>query len=291
MDNITKKISIRTKNFNYHDLGVIIFMIITLSLFIYGWEGMHHSFQTNSSVPPISLNPSHLPYYTLRSIIRLLIGMVASFIFALIAGYSSAKNKHIARVMLPFINFMESVPLLGFLTFTVTFFIFLFPHSIMGLEGAAIFGVFTGQAWNMALILYQTIRIVPQELCEAADMFQLNAWQRFWRIEMPYSIPGMLWNTMISQSAAWFALVGTEAIPIGNDNVMLPGLGSYIQLALDNGDPKGIIYALLFIIASIVFFDQFIFRPLQLIASFNILKSSNSIFFRKFLIEKFKITL
>ena len=247
---------------NVNDVFAIGFIIILVWLYMYGWEGMHQQFQNSSAIAPVALDPSNLPYYTLRSVMRLVIGMVASFIFALVTGYACAKNKHAARVLLPLINFMESVPLLGFLTFTTIFFLFLFPKSVMGLEAAAIFGVFTGQAWNMALIMYQTIRIIPAELNEAAKMFQLNSWQKFWRIEMPYSVPGLLWNTMVSQSAAWFALVATEAIPIGNENVMLPGLGSYIQLALNQADTTAIIYALSAIILMIVFFDQFLFRPL-----------------------------
>ena len=247
---------------NINDVLAIGFIIILALLYIYGWEGMHQQFKSASSVAPVTLDPGNLPYYTLRSVMRLVIGMVASFIFALGAGYACAKNKHVARVLLPIINFMESVPLLGFLTFTTIFFLFLFPKSVMGLEAAAIFGVFTSQAWNMALIMYQTIRIIPAELNEAAEMFQLNAWQKFWRIEMPYSVPGLLWNTMVSQSAAWFALVATEAIPVGNENVMLPGIGSYIQLALNQADTTAIIYAIIAIVLTIIFFDQIVFRPL-----------------------------
>ena len=132
----------------------------------------------------------------------------------------------------------------------------------MGLEAAAVFGVFTSQAWNMALIIYQTIRIIPQEITDAADMYQLNAWQKFWRIELPYSIPGLLWNTMVSQSVAWFALIATEAIPVGNNNIMLPGVGSYISQALIKGGAQAIIYALIAIVLTVILFDQLFFRPL-----------------------------
>ncbi|WP_407920626.1 ABC transporter permease subunit [Facilibium subflavum] len=228
----------------------------------YAWIGMHQSFISEASVASISLNPVHLPYCTLRTVMRLLIGMIWSFAFALLAGYFCAKNRHIARVVLPIINFMESVPLLGFLTFTTVFFLLLFPKSVMGLEAAAIFGVFTSQAWNMALIVYQTIRIVPQEVIDAADVYHLNAWQRFFKIELPYSVPGLLWNTMVSQSAAWFALVATEAIPVGTKTVMLPGVGAYISIALEHANITAIFYALIAIILSIVFFDQLLFRPL-----------------------------
>ncbi|MBK2109558.1 ABC transporter permease subunit [Francisella tularensis] len=247
---------------NKADVIIVALILIVSTLAYYAWSDMHQAFIDASSVSAISLDPSHLPYYMLRTTMRLIIGMIFSLIFALIVGYACAKNKHFARVCLPIINFLESAPLLGFLTFTTAFFIFLFPHSIMGLEAAAIFGIFTSQAWNIALILYQTIRIVPAELTEAATAFKLNAWQRFWRIELPYSIPGLLWNIMVSQSAAWFAITASEAIPTITGDVSLPGIGSYIALALTDSNIIAIFYALAAIIINIVLFDQLLFRPL-----------------------------
>ncbi|AJI59553.1 binding--dependent transport system inner membrane component family protein [Francisella tularensis subsp. holarctica LVS] len=242
---------------------IVALILIVSTLAYYAWSDMHQAFIDASSVSAISLDPSHLPYYMLRTTMRLIIGMIFSLIFALIVGYACAKNKHFARVCLPIINFLESAPLLGFLTFTTAFFIFLFPHSIMGLEAAAIFGIFTSQAWNIALILYQTIRIVPAELTEAVTAFKLNAWQRFWKIELPYSVPGLLWNIMVSQSAAWFAITASEAIPTITGDVSLPGIGSYIALGLTDSNIIAIFfYALVAIIINIVLFDQLLFRPL-----------------------------
>ena len=251
----------RVFRLNYNFIFLVM-MISIVAFFCYAWLGMHHSFINSTSVVTISLNPMHLPYYSLRTVLRLLIGMVYSLIFALVAGYMCAKNKHISRVLLPVINFMESAPLLRFLTFTTAFFLILFPRSMMGLEAAAIFGVFTSQAWNMALVVYQTIRIVPQDVLLSAKAYKLNAWQLFWKVEMPYSIPGLLWNTMVSQSAAWFALVATEAIPVGGKDIMLPGVGSYISVALSDANIKAILYALIRIVACVITFDQLVFRPL-----------------------------
>lgn len=254
---------ITQKNFiNIPDTIITLLIISSLGLLYYGWHDMHQAFVDASSISAISLDPKHLPYYMLRTTMRLIIGMIFSFIFALSIGYACAKNKHIARVCLPIINFLESAPLLGFLTFTTAFFLFLFPHSVMGLEAAAIFGIFTSQAWNMALILYQTIRIVPAELVDAANSFGLNAWQRLWKIEMPYSVPGLLWNVMVSQSAAWFAITASEAIPVATGDVNLPGVGSYIAVALQNSDTYAILYALTAIVLNIILLDQVIFRPL-----------------------------
>lgn len=246
---------------NFNDIIVVAIFITIIAMLTKGWLDMHANFDT-THVAKISLNLSALPYYTLRSTMRLVIGLVLSFAFALIFGTLSAKFKAIERVVLPFVNFMESVPLVGFLTFTTLYFMSAFPHSIMGLECAAIFGVFTGQAWNMCLIVYQTLKVVPYELIEAADMFQYNAWQRFWRLEFPYSIPGLLWNTMVSQSAAWFALVATEAIPVHGNTVELPGIGSYIAESLLAGNATTTIYAIIALTLNIIIFDQLVFRPL-----------------------------
>ena len=118
------------------------------------------------------------------------------------------------------------------MTLSINFFIGIFPTTMTGLECAAIVGVFTGQSWNMALSVYQSINVVPAELNDMASIFQLSTAKKFRYIELPYAIPNLQWNTMISQFAAWFVLVGTEAIVLGNKTIELSGLGSYIQVAL-----------------------------------------------------------
>ena len=239
-------------------------LLILLMLFVYlfhiGWQGMHTSM--SSVQVKMNLSFSSLAYDLLRTNMRLLLGLVFSFLFAFIAGVWAAKSKHAANFILPFINFMESVPLVGFMTFNVIIAMALFPGSVMGLECAAIFGVFTGQAWNMALTVYQTLEVIPDELQDVAKQFKMTAWHKFWHIELPYAMPGLLWNTMVSQSAAWFALVGTEAIAVGSKSVMLPGVGSYIQLGLNGADISTILYAIVAIVLNIILFDQLCFRPL-----------------------------
>ena len=258
---MNKVIKNKTLKFSSEDLFLFIILATTISLYILGSHGMHQSYHQGESIN-ISLSAYDLPYDTLRTTMRLFIGMIWSFAFAIVAGVLAAKNKHFERVILPFINFMESVPLVGFLTFSTAFFMSIYHGSLMGIEAAAIFGVFTGQAWNMALTLYQSLKTIPNELKEAADNFSLNAWQRFIQIELPFAIPGLLWNTMVSQSAAWFALVATEAIPMGSQTLYLPGIGSYIQIALDQANYLSIIYALIALILNIILLDQFVFRPL-----------------------------
>ncbi|MGP3590303.1 ABC transporter permease [Vagococcus sp. WN89Y] len=247
--------------FTTYDIIVILILAVSIALFILGWKDMHTSFNGNE-LPPLSLNYKALPYYTLRTTMRLIIGLGYSLLFSIVFAVLAVNYTPMRRIILPFVNFMESVPLVGFLTFTTAFFLGLYPHSVMGLEGLAIFAVFTGQAWNMMLTLYQTLRIVPAELTEATQVFHYNPWLRFWRLGFIYSIPGLLWNTMVSQSAAWFALVASEMLTIGDRSVNLPGVGSYIGVALSHGSVSGVLLGVLALIVNIILLDQLFFRPL-----------------------------
>ncbi|ALL36355.1 metal ABC transporter permease [Serratia marcescens] len=244
-----------------NDFIVIAIGVFFIAFFIRAWGDMHGNFN-EQNVSAISLDAWNLLYYSLRTSMRFLLGMAWSLLFSVVFAVLAARYAPLRRVILPFVNFMESVPLVGFLTFTTVYFLNLYPHSVMGLECTAIFAVFTGQAWNMMLTLYQTLRIVPKELDEAARSFNYNPWQRFWRLEFIYSVPGLLWNAMVSQSAAWFALVASEAIPVGDRSVELPGVGSYIAEALAQQNVPAILYAIVALAANIVLLDQLVFRPL-----------------------------
>ncbi|CVC76580.1 Bicarbonate transport system permease protein CmpB [Serratia marcescens] len=244
-----------------NDFIVIAIGVFFIAFFIRAWGDMHGDFN-EQNVSAISLDAWNLLYYSLRTSMRFLLGMAWSLLFSVVFAVLAARYTPLRRVILPFVNFMESVPLVGFLTFTTVYFLNLYPHSVMGLECTAIFAVFTGQAWNMMLTLYQTLRIVPKELDEAARSFNYNPWQRFWRLEFIYSVPGLLWNAMVSQSAAWFALVASEAIPVSDRSVELPGVGSYIAEALAQQNVPAILYAIVALAANIVLLDQLVFRPL-----------------------------
>lgn len=244
-----------------NDFIVIAIGVFFIAFFIRAWGDMHGDFN-EQNVSAINLDAWNLLYYSLRTSMRFLLGMAWSLLFSVVFAVLAARYAPLRRVILPFVNFMESVPLVGFLTFTTVYFLNLYPHSVMGLECTAIFAVFTGQAWNMMLTLYQTLRIVPKELDEAARSFNYNPWQRFWRLEFIYSVPGLLWNAMVSQSAAWFALVASEAIPVGDRSVELPGVGSYIAEALTQQNVPAILYAIVALAANIVLLDQLVFRPL-----------------------------
>ena len=210
----------------------------------------------------VSLDPARLPAYAVRTTLRMFAALAASLLFTFTYATAAAKSRRAALLLVPLLDILQSVPILGFLTFTVVFFMNLFPGRVMGLELAAIFAIFTSQAWNMAFSLYQSLRTVPADLDEAARSFRLTGWQRFWRLEVPFAIPGLVWNTMMSMSGGWFFVVASEAITVGNNHWLLPGIGSYVALALERRDLAAVGWAILTMLVVILLYDQILFRPL-----------------------------
>ena len=213
-------------------------------------------------VLPISLDPWVLPYYLLRTTLRMFLALAASVLFACVFAALAAKFRTAEKVLVPLLDILQSIPILGFLSITVTAFIGLFPGSLLGVECAAIFAIFTSQAWNMAFSLYQSMRTLPAELQEAASIFRLSAWHRFWRLELPFAMPGLLWNMMMSMSGGWFFVVASEAISVANQDIKLPGVGSYIAMAIAARDVAAIGWAILAMFIGILLYDQLFFRPL-----------------------------
>ena len=246
---------------NYWD---IIALLLALSVIILlAWNAKQMSVPYHLGQPtPISLEPRFLPGYAMRTVLRMLIALFCSLLFTFVFATWAAKSRRAARIIIPVIDILQSVPILGFLSITVVGFIAIFPNSMLGPECAAIFVIFTSQAWNMALGFYQTVRAVPAELKEASVMFHLSAWQRFWRIDVPFSMPGLLWNMMMSMSAGWFFVVASEAISVANQQILLPGIGSYIATAIKTADINAIWYAIFAMLVVILLYDQLLFRPL-----------------------------
>ncbi len=210
----------------------------------------------------ITLDPWALPDYALRTTLRMFAALAASLLFTFTYAPLAAKSRRAGLIMVPILDILQSVPVLGFLTFTIAFFMALFPGQVMGLELAAIFAIFTSQAWNMAFSFYQSLTTVPGDLDEACKGFRLTAWQRFWRLEVPFAMPGLVWNTMLSMSAGWFFVVASEAISLGDTTWKLPGIGSYVATALDQKDLGAIAWAILAMLLVILAYDQLLFRPL-----------------------------
>ena len=211
---------------------------------------------------PVSLDPTWLPWYAVRTVLRMLAAMAVSLIFTLTYGTLAAKNRRAEIVLVPLLNILQSVPVLGYLSFTVTFFLLLFPGQVLGAELASIFAIFTSQAWNMAFSFIQALRTVPRDLDEASRAFRFSSWQRFWRLEFPFAVPGLVWNMMMSMSGGWFFVVASEAITVGNQQIALPGIGSYVALAISQENLGAIGYAILAMTVVIVIYDQLLFRPL-----------------------------
>ena len=210
----------------------------------------------------VSLDPWRLPEYAVRTTLRMFAALAASLLFTFTYGTAAAKSRRAGLVLIPILDVLQSVPILGFLTFTVVFFMGLFPGQVLGLELAAIFAIFTSQAWNMAFSLYQSLKTVPADLTEAADSFHLSSWQRFWKLEVPFAVPGLVWNTMMSMSGGWFFVVASEAVSVGDNNWKLPGIGSYVALALEDRDIGAVLWAIVAMLVVILAYDQLLFRPL-----------------------------
>ena len=246
---------------NRWDWALLPLVLAVLFGLAYGGSQMARPYQLGEALP-ISLDPWMLPYYLLRTTLRMFLALGASLIFSCIFAALAAKYRAAERVLVPMLDILQSIPILGFLSITVTGFIALFPGNLLGVECAAIFAIFTSQAWNMAFSLYQSFRTVPAELREAAAVFQLSGWQRFWRLEMPFAMPGLLWNMMMSMSGGWFFVVASEAIAVSNQNIKLPGVGSYIAMAIEARDLGAIGWAIGGMLVGIALYDQLFFRPL-----------------------------
>jgi NitT/TauT family transport system permease protein len=246
---------------NYWDLIALPLVLGLLALIAWGSMAMGAHYQIGEALP-ISLDPWRLPEYALRTVLRMAAALVASLIFSLGYAALAAKSRAAEKILIPVLDILQSVPILGFLSITVTGFIALFPGRLLGVECAAIFAIFTSQAWNMTFSLYQSLRTVPGELIEAARMYHLSSWQRFWRLEVPHGIPALVWNMMMSVSGGWFFVVASEAITVSGQSIMLPGIGSYIATAISQRNLGAIGYAVLVMFVVIILYDQLLFRPL-----------------------------
>jgi len=211
---------------------------------------------------PLSLAPSHLPEYAARTTLRMFLAMGLSLAFTLSYATWAAKSARAGKILIPLLDILQSVPILGFISITVVFFMSLAPGRVLGAEFAAIFAIFTSQAWNMAFSFYQSLRTVPTELEEAADSFHLTPWMRFWQLEVPFGLPALIWNMMMSMSGGWFFVVASESISVGRTTVALPGIGSYISMAIEQRNLRAIGWAIATMALVILAYDQLLFRPL-----------------------------
>ncbi|MGO8924453.1 MAG: ABC transporter permease [Xanthobacteraceae bacterium] len=242
----------------------VLAILLTLGLLVFLGEASRNLFEPLAELQrqPLSLDPRNLPEYAARTTLRMLIAMVLSLVFTFTYATLAAKSRSAERLLVPLLDILQSVPILGFISVTVVFFMSLAPGRVLGAEFASIFAIFTSQAWNMAFSFYQSLRTVPVELEEAARNFRLSAWMRFWRLDVPFATPQLIWNMMMSMSGSWFFVVASEAISVGNTTVTLPGIGSYIALAIEHRDLAAVCWAIGTMLVVILIYDQVLFRPL-----------------------------
>src|SRR6202142_2810807 len=236
----------------------VLAFIVVIGLIVFLGETSRGLFAPLSqlNMTPLSLDPAHLPEYAARTTFRMLAGLVLSLVFTLTYATWAAKSERAGKILVPILDILQSVPILGFISVTVVFFLSLAPGRVLGAEFASIFAIFTSQAWNMAFSFYQSLRTVPTELIEAAESFRLSPWMRFWQLEVPFGMPALVWNMMLSMSGGWFFVVASEAISVGNTTVTLPGVGSYIALAIQQQNLKAVVWAIGTMLVVILIYDQ-----------------------------------
>ena len=241
--------------------------VVMLALFALLWSALHFGKGMlvrfdESALPQLDSSVSLIPYYAGRTLLRMWIAFCFSLVFAIGTGYIAAKNLQARRFILPALDILQSVPVLGFLSATVTAFMALFPGSLMGVECAAIFAIFTGQVWNMAFGFYHSMVTIPTDMQEAATTYGLTPLQRFRTVELPASAHSLIWNSMMSFGGGWFFVAQSEAISVMNKDIKLPGLGSYMAQAIERGDNNAALWAVVAMIVLILASDQLVWRPL-----------------------------
>jgi NitT/TauT family transport system permease protein len=250
------------RSFSFIDVLVFAAILGVLWSILEFGQGMVMRFDASSQSLSVSTDPSQIPYYAGRTLLRMWIAFGFSLLFTFSVGYAAAKNKIARAIILPFLDIMQSVPVLSFLTITITFFIGIFPGSLLGVECASIFAVFTGQVWNMVFGFYHSMVTIPQDLQEAATNFRLRPFQRFRKLEVPSSMHSLIWNAMMSFGGGWFFVIQSESVSVLSKNIQLPGLGSYMATAVAKGDNWAAFWGILSMLVVIFASDQLIWRPL-----------------------------
>src|SRR6516225_8616686 len=242
----------------------VLAVLLVLGILIFFAEASRNLLQPMAELrmTPLSLEPTHLPAYAARTTLRMLLALGLSLVFTFTYATLAAKSKRAEVLLVPLLDILQSVPILGFVSVTVVFFMSLAPGRVLGAEFAAIFAIFTSQAWNMAFSFYQSLRTVPTELVEVSRTFRLSGWMKFWRLEVPFAMPQLIWNMMMSMSGSWFFVVASEAINVGDTTIMLPGMGSYIALAIEQRSLAAVGWAIGTMLVVILIYDQLLFRPL-----------------------------
>lgn len=226
----------------------------------------------------VSTNLADLPYYALRSVFRMFVALFFSLVFTFVYGTAAARCRRLSRVLIPLLDILQSVPILGFLSATITIWMVMFPGSMLGVEAASIFAIFTSQAWNMAFSFTRSLTSEPRELDEAARSLRLTRWQRFWTLDVPNAMIPLLWNCMMSVGGGWFFLTASEMISVNNHTYALPGIGSFVAQAAAEENLAAICWAIVTMVAVVLLIDVLLWKPLTAWAEkFRITQSESAV--------------
>jgi NitT/TauT family transport system permease protein len=256
------RVAVQRRSYGLADVAVFLATLALLGAIARIGAGTLVAFGPTHQLAAIDLDARNLPYYAGRSVLRMFVALAASFAFTFAYAYAAARSRLAERVLIPLLDVLQSVPVLGFLSITITGFIALFPGSLLGLEFASIFAIFTAQAWNMTFSFYQSLRTLPMDLEEASEAYRLSHWQRFRQLEAPAGMIPLVWNAMMSFGGGWFFLAASEAITVLNQSYALPGVGSYVAAAIAKQNLGALGWAVLTMAVVIVTIDQLFWRPL-----------------------------
>ncbi|MFF4409930.1 ABC transporter permease [Streptoverticillium reticulum] len=251
----------RRPGLRWVDLVVVVALVALLYGLLRLAPSLNAPFLPGTAPKAVSTDPSNLPFYAARSLLRMFLALLASVLFTFVYATAAARLRRAEKVLLPVLDILQSVPVLGFLSVTVTAFISLFRGSELGLECASIFAIFTAMAWNMTFAFYASLVSQPRELDEAARVMRLTKWQRFWQLDVPSGVIPLVWNGMMSFGGAWFFLAASESISVLNHQYALPGMGSYAAAAIAQGDLGKVGYAIAVMVVLVIAVNAFFWRP------------------------------
>jgi len=244
------------------DVIVVVAVAVLFWVLIRLFHGVAAPFNSASAPSSVSTDPADLPYYAARSLLRMFIALVLSTAFTFVYATAAARSRRAEKVMLPVLDVLQSVPVLGFLSVTLSMWLALFPHTELGLECASIFAIFTSQVWNMTFSFYRSLTTEPHDLDEAARILRLTKWQRFYKLDVPNGMIPLVWNGMMSFGGGWFFLIASEVISVNNRTYALPGIGSYVAAASEREQLGRLLLAVGVMIVMVVGVNVLFWRPL-----------------------------
>lgn len=244
------------------DALVLAGMAVAFYLLVRLAHGVTEPFDKVTAPASVSTDPALLPYYAARSLLRMFAALAVSLTFTFVYATAAARSRRAEKILVPALDILQSVPVLGFLSVTLTVWLTLFPHTMLGVECASVFAIFTSQAWNMTFAFYQSLTTQPKELDEAARLLRLSRWQRFWKLDVPSGIIPLVWNGMMSFGGGWFFLVASEVISVNNHTYALPGIGSYVAAASDHQQLGRLLLAVAVMVVMVIGVNMLFWRPL-----------------------------